>query len=96
VLHDKKISPPPASSHYLSRDDTPDLATGYALLLLFKEATPQVTPQLKGRITSVEARLSPEKKPPPTSYVRRGALWQSASPHSPHSPAAAFPPSPNY
>jgi hypothetical protein len=30
----QKTSPPPASSHYLSRDDTPDLATGYALLLL--------------------------------------------------------------
>ncbi|MBC3813172.1 hypothetical protein [Undibacterium aquatile] len=31
-------------------------------MLLFKEATPQVTPQLKERITSVEARLSPEEK----------------------------------
>jgi len=31
-------------------------------LLLFKEATPQVTPQLKERIASVEARLSPEEK----------------------------------
>jgi len=49
-------------AHYLSRDDTPDLATGYALLRLFKEATPQVTPQLKESITSVEARLSPEEK----------------------------------
>lgn len=49
-------------AHYLSLDDTPDLATGYALLLLYKEATPQVTPQLKERITSVEARLSPEEK----------------------------------